>query len=158
MQFRSCNSQKPEQIKRPKMKQFDPQTDLETEPRLVYSEAEKVERRALGLPPCEPSPVGILRPAQTGPSKSIRKRVISATDVLNEAADYGSAFTRGLRLDFPQGITHLLISGTASVGPEGETLYPGDFRAQCWRTYRNITRCSRRRGHLARRRPNHLLP
>jgi enamine deaminase RidA (YjgF/YER057c/UK114 family) len=27
----------------------------------------------------------------------------------------------------------------ASVGPNGETLYPGDFRAQLWRTFRNIT-------------------
>jgi enamine deaminase RidA (YjgF/YER057c/UK114 family) len=33
----------------------------------------------------------------------------------------------------------LLISGTASVGPDGETLYPGDFRAQTRRTYDNIT-------------------
>ena len=63
-----------------------------------------------------------------------------APEVLNEARQYGSAFTRGLRLDFPHGITHLLISGTASVGEEGETLHMGDFRAQCWRTYRNITR------------------
>jgi enamine deaminase RidA (YjgF/YER057c/UK114 family) len=34
----------------------------------------------------------------------------------------------------------LLISGTASVGANGETLYPGDFRAQLWRTYHNLTR------------------
>jgi enamine deaminase RidA (YjgF/YER057c/UK114 family) len=63
-----------------------------------------------------------------------------APDVLNEAPEYGSAFTRGLRVDLPGGVTHLLISGTASVGENGETLYPGDFRAQLWRTYHNITR------------------
>jgi enamine deaminase RidA (YjgF/YER057c/UK114 family) len=45
-----------------------------------------------------------------------------------------------LRVEFPGGITHLLISGTASVGPQGETLYVGDFRAQCWRTYHNLTK------------------
>ena len=112
---------------------------LAAEPQVIYSEAEKAERRALGLPPGKPSPPGILRPAGLKPSP-IRKRAISAPEVLNEAAKYGSAFTRGLRLDFPNGITHLLLSGTASVGPEGQTLYPGDIRAQCWRTYHNLTK------------------
>jgi enamine deaminase RidA (YjgF/YER057c/UK114 family) len=32
----------------------------------------------------------------------------------------------------------LLISGTASVGANGETLFPGDFRAQTRRTFANI--------------------
>jgi 2-iminobutanoate/2-iminopropanoate deaminase len=107
---------------------------------IVYSEAEKAERRALGLPPAEPSPPGILRPVTGLKRSAIRKRAICAPEVLNEAAAYGSAFSRGMRLDFPNGITHLLISGTASVGGKGETLYPGDFRAQCWRTYHNLTR------------------
>ncbi len=30
-------------------------------------------------------------------------------------------------------------SGTASVDEEGKSVHVGDFRAQCWRTYRNIT-------------------
>jgi len=105
---------------------------------LVYSEAEKAERRALGLPACEPAPVGLLKKLPTG-RPVVRKRAISAPKVLNEAGEYGSAFARGLRVDLPGGVTHLLISGTASVGPNGETLYPGDFRAQLWRTFRNIT-------------------
>jgi len=108
-------------------------------PQIIYSEAEKAERRALGLPPSEPSPPGILRPAGLKPSP-VRKRAICAPEVLNEASQYGSAFTRGLRLDFPNGIAHLLLSGTASVGTGGETLYAGDFRAQCWRTYHNLTK------------------
>jgi 2-iminobutanoate/2-iminopropanoate deaminase len=45
-----------------------------------------------------------------------------------------------LRVELPGGITQLLISGTASVGAKGETLYPGDFRGQLWRTYHNLTR------------------
>ncbi len=106
---------------------------------LVYSEAEKIERRALGLPPCEPSPHGMLKRSPKGRTP-VSKKAITAPSVLNEAPQYGSAFTRGLRVDLPGGITHLLISGTASVGENGETLYPGDFRAQCWRTYHNITR------------------
>jgi enamine deaminase RidA (YjgF/YER057c/UK114 family) len=106
---------------------------------LVYSEAERAERRALGLPPLEPSPAGLIKRLPRGRTP-VKKRAISAPDVLNEAAEYGSAFTRGLRVELPGGITHLLLSGTASVGPHGETLYPGDFRAQCWRTYHNLTR------------------
>jgi len=59
---------------------------------------------------------------------------------LNEAYDYPkpSAFSRALRLDI-KGVTILLISGTASVDENGHTIHAGDFRAQCWRTYQNIT-------------------
>jgi enamine deaminase RidA (YjgF/YER057c/UK114 family) len=66
------------------------------------------------------------------------KRAISAPEVLNEATCYGSSFPRGLRLDFA-GMTVLLISGTASIDESGRTVHVGDFDAQCWRTYRNIT-------------------
>ena len=104
-----------------------------------YSAGEKAERRALGLPPCEAAPSDILR-AIPEDRPVVGKKAIMAPDVLNEAPEYGSAFTRGLRVDLPGGVTHLLISGTASVGENGETLYPGDFRAQLWRTYHNITR------------------
>jgi enamine deaminase RidA (YjgF/YER057c/UK114 family) len=104
-----------------------------------YTEAERAERRALGLPPCEPAPACILRKLPKGRAV-VSKKAITAPSVLNEASQYGSAFTRGLRIDLPGGITHLLISGTASVGAKGETLYPGDFRAQLWRTYHNLTK------------------
>jgi len=57
---------------------------------------------------------------------------------LNEAPAYGSAFSRGLRLDI-KGVTILLISGTASVDEAGRTVHVGDFSAQTWRTYQNIT-------------------
>jgi len=60
---------------------------------------------------------------------------------LNEAPDYAkpSSFSRGLRLDI-KGITILLISGTASVDDQGRSIHVGDFRAQTWRTYQNITK------------------
>ncbi len=106
---------------------------------VLYTEAEKIERRALGLPPCESAPPSILKKLpKTRPVVS--KKAISAPSVLNEASRYGSAFPRGLRVDLPGGLTQLFISGTASVGPNGETLYPGEFRAQLWRTYHNITK------------------
>ena len=105
---------------------------------IIYSDAEKIERRALGLPPCEPSPPGIIRRLPKGRTP-VGKKGIAEPKVLNEASEYGAAFVRGLRVDLPGGITQLYISGTASVGPDGETMYPGDFRAQLWRTYHNLT-------------------
>jgi enamine deaminase RidA (YjgF/YER057c/UK114 family) len=105
----------------------------------AYTDFEKIERAALGLPACEPAPSGLIRRLPKG-RVPVRKSAITAPDVLNEASEYGSAFTRGLRVELPGGITQLFISGTASVGPGGETLYTGDFRAQLWRTYHNITR------------------
>lgn len=109
------------------------------DPVIRYSDAEKLERRALGLPAGEPAPTALLRPVGLA-RPVVRKQAMCAPSVLNEAPDYGSAFSRGLRVDLPGGVTQLLISGTASVGENGETLHPGDFRAQLWRTYRNITR------------------
>jgi len=69
----------------------------------------------------------------------IPRRQISAPEILNEAYDYGSAFSRGLRVELP-GATMLLLSGTASIDDEGRTLYEGDLEAQCMRTFRNLTR------------------
>ncbi len=72
--------------------------------------------------------------------RSIEKKPISAPEALNEAYRYDrpSSFSRGLRLDFGA-VSILLISGTASIGANGETLHTGDFRAQTRRTYANIT-------------------
>jgi enamine deaminase RidA (YjgF/YER057c/UK114 family) len=72
--------------------------------------------------------------------KPIPKKAVSAPSTLNEAYDYPkpSSFSRALRLDI-KGVTILLISGTASVDENGKTVHAGDFRAQCWRTYQNIT-------------------
>ena len=106
---------------------------------LPYSAGEKIERHALGLPACEPAPSALIRRAPDG-RIPVSKKAICSPDVLNEASEYGSAFTRGLRVELPGGITQLLLSGTASVGAQGETLYAGDFRAQLWRTYHNLTR------------------
>jgi enamine deaminase RidA (YjgF/YER057c/UK114 family) len=95
---------------------------------------------ALGLPTESCAPAGSLGRKHGTNHSPLRKRSISAPQVLNEVSAYGSAFARGLRVDLPGAVTQLLISGTASVGENGETLYPGDFRAQLWRTYHNITK------------------
>jgi 2-iminobutanoate/2-iminopropanoate deaminase len=72
--------------------------------------------------------------------KPVPRKAVSAPQTLNEAYDYPkpSSFSRALRLDI-KGVTILLISGTASVDESGKTVHAGDFSAQCWRTYRNIT-------------------
>jgi enamine deaminase RidA (YjgF/YER057c/UK114 family) len=70
----------------------------------------------------------------------IDKKAIKAPEALNEADDYPrpSSFSRGLRVDLGN-IVVLFISGTASVDEFGQSVHIGDFRAQCRRTYRNIT-------------------
>jgi 2-iminobutanoate/2-iminopropanoate deaminase len=69
----------------------------------------------------------------------IPHRAMSAPHALNEATDYElpSSFSRGMRVETP-GVTTLYISGTASIGENGETLNPYEFEPQCWRTFRNI--------------------
>jgi 2-iminobutanoate/2-iminopropanoate deaminase len=68
----------------------------------------------------------------------IEKRAITNLNVLNEAYDYGSAFSRGMRIDLGKFVI-LLISGTASIDDQGRTLYVGDLRKQLRRTFDNIT-------------------
>ncbi len=67
------------------------------------------------------------------------KRAITNHKALNEAYDYGSAFSRGMRIDL-NGVSILLISGTASIDDAGRTVHVGDFRAQLRRTFDNITK------------------
>jgi 2-iminobutanoate/2-iminopropanoate deaminase len=67
------------------------------------------------------------------------KRAITNHEALNEAYDYGSAFSRGMRIDL-NGLTILLISGTASIDDAGLTVHAGDLRAQLRRTFDNITK------------------
>jgi 2-iminobutanoate/2-iminopropanoate deaminase len=71
----------------------------------------------------------------------IEKKPITNYEALNEAYAYAkpSSFSRGIRLEFGN-IVLLLISGTASIDGEGRTVHVGDFRAQCRRTFFNITK------------------
>ena len=70
----------------------------------------------------------------------IRKRAMTNLGVLNEAYAYAkpSSFSRGMRIDL-NGLTILLISGTASIDEQGKSVHIGDFRAQMRRTLENIT-------------------
>ncbi len=72
--------------------------------------------------------------------KPIEKRAMTNHGVLNEAFAYAkpSSFSRGMRIDL-NGLTILLISGTASIDEEGKSVHIGNFRAQMRRTLANIT-------------------
>jgi 2-iminobutanoate/2-iminopropanoate deaminase len=78
----------------------------------------------------------LLAEVETAP---VVKRAITNHSTLNEAYDYGSAFSRGMRIDL-NGVTILLISGTASIDEHGHTVHVGDFRAQLKRTFENISK------------------
>jgi enamine deaminase RidA (YjgF/YER057c/UK114 family) len=82
----------------------------------------------------------VVEPSTEREAGAVQKKAIVAPRVLNEAYRYPkpSSFSRGLRLDI-KGITILLISGTASIDENGQTVHEGDFRLQTLRTYRNIT-------------------
>jgi enamine deaminase RidA (YjgF/YER057c/UK114 family) len=71
----------------------------------------------------------------------VTKRAITNLEVLNEAYAYArpSSFSRGMRIDL-NGLVILLISGTASIDEQGESIHIGDFRAQTRRTFENITK------------------
>jgi enamine deaminase RidA (YjgF/YER057c/UK114 family) len=106
----------------------------------MLSEAERAELVALGLltPRGEQAaPRSSLVRSKVAP---IERKKITSLDVLNEAYCYAipSSFSRGLRIPLGE-VDLLFISGTASIDDEGRTVNTGDFRAQCWRTYRNIT-------------------
>jgi len=61
---------------------------------------------------------------------TIKKRSLHVPQAMCEAYDYDkpSAFSRGTEVSFA-GVRLIIVSGTASVGASGETLYPGDFQA-----------------------------
>jgi len=104
------------------------------------TDGERTEMRKLGILSKENKIIGSVYPSVHTNRPPIEKHVVHAPHVINEAFDYAkpSSFSRALRLDFG-GHKVLLISGTASVNEEGKAEHIGDFRAQLWRTYRNIT-------------------
>ncbi len=104
------------------------------------TDGERDEMRKLGILSEENQICDYIYPAVHNERPPIEKFPVHAPQVINEAYDYKkpSLFTRALRLDFG-GYKTLLISGTASVNEDGKAEHIGDFKAQTWRTYRNIT-------------------
>lgn len=104
------------------------------------TDGERIEMKKLGVLSDADKITGPVYPSIHDKRPPIEKHVVHVPNVLNEAYNYQkpSSFSRALRLDLG-GYKILLISGTASVNEEGKAEYIGDFKAQVWRTYRNIT-------------------
>jgi 2-iminobutanoate/2-iminopropanoate deaminase len=104
------------------------------------TDGERTEMKKLGILSDGNKLIPSVYPAVHKDRPAIEKHVTHAPHVINEAYDYQkpSSFSRALRLDFG-GHKVLLISGTASVNEEGKAEHIGDFKAQLWRTYVNIT-------------------
>jgi enamine deaminase RidA (YjgF/YER057c/UK114 family) len=70
---------------------------------------------------------------------------VMSTPSLSEAWNYGSEFSRGLRLGSTTGAT-LFVSGTASIDESGRTIHVGDFEAQVDRMLHNVATLLARQG------------
>jgi enamine deaminase RidA (YjgF/YER057c/UK114 family) len=104
------------------------------------TDGERVEMKKLGILSEDSQICESIYPSIHVNRPPIEKHVVHAPQVLKEAYDYQkpSSFSRALRLDLG-GYKILLISGTASVNEKGKAEHIDDFKAQLWRTYRNIT-------------------
>ena len=104
------------------------------------TDGEKIEMKKLGILSEDNKIVESVYPPIHVERPPIEKHVVHAPHTINEAYNYEkpSSFSRALRLDLG-GYKVLLISGTASVNEEGKPEHIGDFKAQLWRTYLNIT-------------------
>lgn len=125
------------------MKSCGPAVNEPAAAEAALSPAALAELEALGIRPGDPAsrlPIAGIDPIAGRPL--IPRTATRAPEVLNEATDYRprpSSFSRALRVELP-GASMIFLSGTASVDEHGATIHPGDFRAQCLRTYRNLTR------------------
>lgn len=104
------------------------------------TEGEQIEMKKLGILSGNNKITESVYPSLHARRPPIEKHVTHAPQVINEAYNYQkpSSFSRALRLDFGD-YKVLLISGTASVNEAGKAEHIGDFKAQLWRTYVNIT-------------------
>lgn len=104
------------------------------------TDGERVEMKKLGILSDDNKMMDSVYPSVHKNRPPIEKHLVHAPHVINEAYDYQkpSSFSRALRLDFGD-YKVLLVSGTASVNEEGKAEHVGDFKAQLWRTYRNLT-------------------
>jgi 2-iminobutanoate/2-iminopropanoate deaminase len=104
------------------------------------TDGEKIEMKKLGMLNADNTIAERVFPSVHKDRPPVMKHVTHAPHVINEAYNYQkpSSFSRALRLDLGE-YKILLISGTASVNEEGKAEHIGDFKAQLWRTYVNIT-------------------
>ena len=104
------------------------------------TDGERIEMNKLGILSDDNKITVSVYPSIHKDRPPVEKHVVHAPKVINEAYNYQkpSSFSRALRLDLGD-YKVVLVSGTASVNEEGKAEHIGDFKAQLWRTYRNIT-------------------
>jgi 2-iminobutanoate/2-iminopropanoate deaminase len=104
------------------------------------SEGERIEMKKLGMLDERNQVKDSVYPSLHKDRPPVEKFSVHAPQVINEAYEYKkpSSFSRALNIQFGD-YKVLLISGTASVNEEGKPEHIGDFNAQLWRTYVNIT-------------------
>ena len=104
------------------------------------TEGERIEMKKLGILGNDNQVKDYKYPSLHTERPPVEKFAVHAPQVLNEAYNYQkpSSFSRALRLELG-GYKILIVSGTASVNEEGKAEYIGDFKAQLWRTFRNLT-------------------
>ena len=75
---------------------------------------------------------------QENENMTLERSAIHVPEAMNEAYEYlrPSAFSRGMEVRLP-GARLIFVSGTASVGPKGESLHNGNFRAQAGQAFDN---------------------
>lgn len=120
-----------------KLTSAEPGLDVDT---ARLSDGEREELTKLGALSRDGKPRAYTPPHDLAIRVPVERKAVSSPAVLNEAYAYEqpSSFSRAVTFDIGD-VTMLLVSGTASVDEHGRTVHVGDFRAQCWRTYRNIT-------------------
>ena len=121
-----------------KVTSAEPVLDVDT---ARLSDGEREELTKLGALSRDGKPLAYAPPNHLEIREPLERKAVSSPAVLNEAYAYKrpSSFSRAITFDVGD-VGLLLISGTASVDENGRTIHEGDFRAQCWRTYRNITK------------------
>lgn len=125
-----------------------------------FNQARNVEYRKLGLISERPGVAGVEKlplPASTGIEGDNPLGAASVMDLLaivgeagvrpevtylsnvkqTEAFAYGSAFSRGACIREPD-VTHIQVSGTAAINEQGQSLFPGDVRAQIVQTIETV--------------------
>lgn len=102
--------------------------------------AERDEMQKLGVLSGDAQFKSFVLPEFARDREPIERHAVHAAHTLNEAYEYQrpSSFSRALSMTFGD-YKVVLISGTASVDEHGKSVHVGDFRAQCWRTFRNIS-------------------
>jgi enamine deaminase RidA (YjgF/YER057c/UK114 family) len=67
---------------------------------------------------------------------------INVNDKMKNAFEYETnpaTFSRAVKINPASLKSIVYVSGTASIGSNGETLHKGDFKKQLWQTFDNLT-------------------